>query len=50
MSITISSSLDLLQQVHVFLGLRPPEVDAVLQVGSHLSRTEVQNHLPQETL
>lgn len=33
-----------------FLGLRTPELDAVVQVGSHQSRTEVQNHLTQETL
>ncbi|KAK4819021.1 hypothetical protein QYF61_024137 [Mycteria americana] len=39
--------LDLLQQVHVFPVLRTPELDAVLQVGSHQSRVEGQNHLPQ---
>ncbi|KAK4822945.1 hypothetical protein QYF61_023445 [Mycteria americana] len=38
--------LDLLQQVHVFPVLRAPELDAVLQVGSHQSRVEGQNHLP----
>ncbi|KAK4810611.1 hypothetical protein QYF61_007348 [Mycteria americana] len=38
--------LDLFQQVHVFLVLRTPEMDAVLQMGSHHSRAEWQNHLP----
>ncbi|KAK4823178.1 hypothetical protein QYF61_027082 [Mycteria americana] len=38
--------LDLLQQVHVFPVLRAPELDAVLQVGSHQNRAEGQNHLP----
>ncbi|KAK4816374.1 hypothetical protein QYF61_016278 [Mycteria americana] len=38
--------LDPLQQVHVFPVLRAPELDAVLQVGSHQSRGEGQNHLP----
>ncbi|KAK4824151.1 hypothetical protein QYF61_011229 [Mycteria americana] len=38
--------LDLLQQVHVFCVLRAPELDAGLQVGSHQSRAEGQNHLP----
>ncbi|KAK4831083.1 hypothetical protein QYF61_015281 [Mycteria americana] len=38
--------LDPLQQVHVFPVLRAPELDAVLQVGSHQSRVEGQNHLP----
>ncbi|KAK4810205.1 hypothetical protein QYF61_011799 [Mycteria americana] len=38
--------LDLLQQVHVFPVLRAPELDAVLQVGSHQSRVEGQNPLP----
>ncbi|KAK4830883.1 hypothetical protein QYF61_013812 [Mycteria americana] len=32
--------------VHVFPVLRTPELDAVLQVGSHQSRVEGQNHLP----
>ncbi|KAK4816043.1 hypothetical protein QYF61_011051 [Mycteria americana] len=41
--------LDLLQQVHVFPVLRAPELDAVLQVGSHQSRGEGQDHLPQPT-
>ena len=36
-----------LQQVHVFLVLRPPELDTALQVGSHQRRVEGQNHLPQ---
>ncbi|KAK4816932.1 hypothetical protein QYF61_025428 [Mycteria americana] len=39
--------LDPLQQVHVFPVLRAPELDAVLQVGSHQSRAEGQNHLLQ---
>ncbi|KAK4831208.1 hypothetical protein QYF61_016045 [Mycteria americana] len=38
---------DLLQQVHVFPVLRVPELDSVLQVGSHQSGVEGQNHLPQ---
>ncbi|KAK4806151.1 hypothetical protein QYF61_001078 [Mycteria americana] len=39
--------LDPLQQVHVFLVLGTPELEAVLQVGgSHQSRVEGQNHLP----
>ncbi|KAK4830181.1 hypothetical protein QYF61_008972 [Mycteria americana] len=38
--------LDPLQQVHVFPVLRTPELDAALQVGSHQSRAEGQNHLP----
>jgi len=39
--------LDLLQQLHVFPVLRAPEMDSGLQVGSHQSRVEGQNHLPQ---
>jgi len=39
--------LDPLQQVHVCLLLRAPEPDAGLQVGSHQSTVEGQNHLPQ---
>ena len=41
--------LDPLQQVRVLvlLVLRAPELDAGLQVGSHQSRAERQNHLPQ---
>ncbi|KAK4824113.1 hypothetical protein QYF61_010736 [Mycteria americana] len=39
--------LDLLQEVHVLLMLGAPELDAVLQVGSHQSGVEGQNHLPQ---
>ncbi|KAK4818782.1 hypothetical protein QYF61_019128, partial [Mycteria americana] len=39
-------SLDSLQQVHVLLMLGAPEQDAVLQVGSHESRVEGENHLP----
>ncbi|KAK4824308.1 hypothetical protein QYF61_013053 [Mycteria americana] len=35
-----------LQQLHVLLVLRAPELDAVLQVGSHQSRVEGQNPLP----
>ncbi|KAK4827937.1 hypothetical protein QYF61_022552 [Mycteria americana] len=38
--------LDPLQQVRVFPVLRTPELDAVLQVGSHQSRVEGQNRLP----
>ncbi|KAK4816838.1 hypothetical protein QYF61_023902 [Mycteria americana] len=37
--------LDLLQQVHVFPALRAPELDEVLQGGSHQSGAEGQNHL-----
>ncbi|KAK4819924.1 hypothetical protein QYF61_015299 [Mycteria americana] len=33
-------------QLHVLLVLRAPELDAVLQVRSHQSRVEGQNHLP----
>ena len=40
------SLLDLLQQLSVSLVLGAPELDAVLQVGSHESRVEGQNHLP----
>ena len=36
--------LDPLQQVHVFPVLRAPELDAVLQVRSHQSGVEGQNH------
>ena len=36
-----------LQQLHVLLLLGAPELDAGLQVGSHQSRVEEQNHLPQ---
>ena len=39
--------LDLLQHVQVFPVLRAPELSAGLQVGSHQSRAEGQNHLPQ---
>ncbi|KAK4818966.1 LOW QUALITY PROTEIN: hypothetical protein QYF61_022633 [Mycteria americana] len=35
-----------LQRVRIFPVLRAPELDAVLQVGSHQSRVEGQNHLP----
>ncbi|KAK4824277.1 hypothetical protein QYF61_012837 [Mycteria americana] len=38
--------LDPLQQVHVFPVLRTPELDAVLQVGSHQRGAEGQYHLP----
>ncbi|KAK4828118.1 hypothetical protein QYF61_023916 [Mycteria americana] len=41
------SSAYKLWQVHVFPMLRAPELDAVLQVGSHQSGVEGQNHLPQ---
>jgi len=37
--------LDLLQQVHVFPVLRAPQLDAGLQVRSHQSGVEGQNHL-----
>ncbi|KAK4826030.1 hypothetical protein QYF61_003851 [Mycteria americana] len=39
--------LDPIQQVCVFPVLRAPELDAVLQVGSHQHGVEGQNHLPQ---
>ena len=35
-----------LQQLHVLLVLGAPELDALLQVGSHESRVEGQNHFP----
>ncbi|KAK4833081.1 hypothetical protein QYF61_027743 [Mycteria americana] len=38
--------LDPLQQVHVFPVLKVPELDAVLQVRSHQSGLERQNHIP----
>jgi len=38
--------LDPLQNACVILVLRAPELDAGLQVGSHQSRVEGQNHLP----
>jgi len=38
--------LDPLQQVHVLLVLRAPELDAGLQVGSQQSGAEGQNPLP----
>ena len=38
--------LDLLQQLDVLLVLRAPELDAVLQMGSHKRRVEEKNHLP----
>ncbi|GAB0196099.1 cAMP-dependent protein kinase inhibitor alpha [Grus japonensis] len=34
------------EQLHVSPVLGPPELDAVLQVGSHQSRVEGQDHLP----
>ena len=37
--------LDLLQQLHLLPTLGSPELDAVLQVASHKSRLEGQNHL-----
>ncbi|KAK4824741.1 hypothetical protein QYF61_018213 [Mycteria americana] len=40
-------ALDPLQQLHVLLVLRAPELDTGFQVGSHQSRVEGQNHLPQ---
>ena len=39
--------LDLFEQVHFLLILGAPELNAVLQVGSHKSRVDGQNHLPQ---
>jgi len=42
-----SPPLDPLQQFHVLLVLRAPELKAVLQVRSHQSRIEGQNHLSQ---
>ncbi|KAK4830572.1 hypothetical protein QYF61_011750 [Mycteria americana] len=39
--------LDSLQQVHVLLMLGAPELNAVLQVGSHESRVQGENHFPQ---
>lgn len=41
------STLDLLQQVHFYLMLGGPKMDATLQVGSHESGVEVENHIPQ---
>ncbi|KAK4827196.1 hypothetical protein QYF61_015224 [Mycteria americana] len=38
--------LDPIQQVHVLPVLRAPELDTVLQVGSHQSRVEGWNHFP----
>jgi len=38
--------LDLLQQLQVLLPLGALELDAVLQLGSHESSIEGQNHLP----
>ena len=38
--------LSLLQQVHVLLVLKAPELDAGLQVRSHHSRAEGKNPLP----
>jgi len=39
------SPLDLLLQLHASSVLRAAELDAILQVGSHQSRVEEQNHL-----
>ena len=39
--------LDLLQQLHILLVLEAPELDTVLQVESHESIVEVQDHLSQ---
>jgi len=39
-------SLDPLQHIHVLLVLGAPELDAGLQVGSHESGVQGQNHLP----
>jgi len=41
-----SPPLDPLQQLHVLLVLRAPELNALLQVGSHQSGVEWQNHFP----
>jgi len=40
-------SLDSLQYVHISLILESPVMDKVLQVGSHKSRVEGKDHLPQ---
>ena len=37
--------LDLLQQLHVLLALRTPELDTVLQMASDKNRVEKQDHL-----
>ena len=37
--------LDLLQQLYVLV-LQAPKLDTILQVGSHESRIERQNHIP----
>ncbi|KAJ7424654.1 hypothetical protein WISP_27851 [Willisornis vidua] len=39
--------LDPLQQIQVFLMLGYTELDAILQMGSHQSGKEEENHLPQ---
>ena len=41
-----SSALDPLQQVHVLLMYEAPELDVVVQMGSHQSGVEGQNPLP----
>lgn len=38
--------LDLLSEVHAFPSLKTPELDTILQVGSHETGVEEQNHLP----
>jgi len=40
------ASLDFLQHVHVLLVLWAPELNTLIQVGSHRSRLVGQNHLP----
>jgi len=37
--------VDLLQELHVLLVLGSPELEALVQVGSHQSGVEMQNHL-----
>ena len=39
-------SLDLLQQLHVFLVLGAQGLDGVLQMGPHEGRIEKDNHIP----
>jgi len=42
----LGTPLDLLKQIHVFLMLGVPELNTGLQVQSHESRVERENHLP----
>jgi len=39
-------SLDLIQELYIFLVLGAPSLGAVLQVGPHKGRAEGENHLP----